>query len=180
MPYDYSPSTGCFYPRDIAYAEIPADAIEATDDQFAAAMARGPDDTLVVVDGAVTVIPYTGPTLDQAKATQIAVLNAAFRNASTAPVAFTTAAGATANFPQTDLAKAYLGQCIAAGEKAWALNLWLDATNKPVTPFSFADLQGLAAAMEAAEAPAYHELLTKIAAVNDATSVEAVQAVSFE
>lgn len=181
MPYKFSPSTNCFYPEDIAYPDgaIPADAIDATADEFSAAMARAPGDTLVVSDGKVVVRAYAGPTLDEAKAAQVAALNAAFHASARAPVAFTTAGGAMASFPQSDEAKAYLGQCIDAGAKAWTLNLWLDASGKPVTPFTFADLQGLAAAFEAAESPAYADLLTKLAAVQAATTIADVQAVTF-
>ena len=60
----FSPSVGCFYPGDIAYASKPLDVIDATDDQFAAAMARGPLDTLAVIGGAVTVVPYAGQVLN--------------------------------------------------------------------------------------------------------------------
>jgi hypothetical protein len=181
MSFKYSASTGCFYPDDVIYHEnaIPEDAIEATAEEFAAAMARAPGDTLAVSDGKIVVVPYAGPTLHEAKAAQIATLNAAFRAAGTAPVSFTTAAGATARFSQSDEAKAYLGQCIDAGATAWTLNLWIDASGSPVAPFTFADLQGLAAAFEAAETPAYSDLLAKVADVQAATTVAAVQAVTF-
>lgn len=179
--FKFSVTTGCFYPDDIAYPEgaIPADAIAATREHFDAAMARGPFDTLAVVDDVVVVVPDPGPTLDQAKAAQIAALNAAYKAAINAPVSFTTAAGATAQFPQSDQAKAYLAQCIDAGAAAWSLGLWLDVSNNPVSPFTFADLQGLAAAMEAAETPDYHRLMTKAAQIAAATTVNAVQAITF-
>ena len=179
MTYKFSALTGCFYPDEITYPSLPADVVEATTDQFALAMARGPQDTLAVVDGAVVIVPYTGPTLDHAKADQIAAINQAYQVAISAPVSFTTAAGATVSFPETDDAKTYLSQCIAAGANAWTLNLWLDATNSPVAPFTFADLQGLAAAMEAKQSPSYKDLLDKVAAVNAATTVAAVRAISF-
>lgn len=118
-------------------------------------------------------------TLAQAQASQIAVLNAAYQAAIVAPVSFRTAAGTTANFPQSNQAKQYLAQCMGAGAAAWTLNLWLDVNNTPVSPFTFADLQGLAAAFEAAEIPEYQDLLTKVAAVQAATTVAAAQAVTF-
>lgn len=52
----FAPSTGCFYPDDIEYQNgVPSDAIEVSDADFAAAMARAPDETLKVVKGRVRV-----------------------------------------------------------------------------------------------------------------------------
>ena len=119
------------------------------------------------------------PTLDESKAAQIAALQASYQAAIRAPISFTTAAGAQAIFPQTDQAKGYLAQCISAGAAAWTLNLWLDASGTPVTPFSYADLQGLAAAMEAVEVPDYRQLLALIGAVQAATTIVAVQAITW-
>ena len=59
------------------------------------------------------------------------------------------------------------------------MNLWQDKTGAVVTPFTYADLQGLAAAMEAADTPQYVHLLTLIAAVTAATTLAAVAAVSW-
>lgn len=179
MTYKFSATTGSFYPDDIEYFSIPSDAVEATQDQFDAAMARGPKDALAVINGSVAVVPYPGPTLDEARNYQITRLHYAYRAAIAAPVSFTTAANTTASFPETDDAKQYLVQCIEAGAAAWTLNLWLDATNTAVTPFTFADLQGLAAAMEAKDTPAYRDLLAKIGAVSAASTVAAVEAIAF-
>ena len=46
----YSKSTGCFYPDDIHYADIPDDLFSVSDDDFAAAMSRAPGETLSVAD----------------------------------------------------------------------------------------------------------------------------------
>ena len=119
------------------------------------------------------------PTLAQVQAQQIAILNAAYRAAIVAPVSFKTAAGTTASFPQDDQAIQFRDQSLEAGAQAWTLNLWLDVNGAPVTPFTYADLQGLSAAMEAADTPAYQDLLAKIAQVTAATTVAAVQAITF-
>ena len=69
-----------------------------------------------------------------------------------------------------------LSQVIAAGSSAWTLGKWIDANDVAQT-FTFADLQGLAAAMEAAVTTDWTDLVAKIAQVNAATSVSAVQAI---
>ncbi|WP_164707925.1 DUF4376 domain-containing protein [Paraburkholderia phosphatilytica] len=118
-------------------------------------------------------------TVPGAKAAQIAALNSAYQAAITAPVSYTTAAGTTATFNQDATAKSNLQNAMLASEKAgtWPLNLWLSAGGEAVTPFTYADLQGLAAAMEAVDAPDYTQLLSLVAQVNAATTVAAVQAV---
>lgn len=119
------------------------------------------------------------PSLADAQAAKIAALNAAYQAAITAAVSFTTEGGATARFAQDAQSKANLANCIAAGTKAWKLGLWLDAAGSPVAPFTFTDLQGLAAAMEAADAPQFTDLLGKIAEVNAATTAEQVASITF-
>lgn len=122
------------------------------------------------------------PTLAQAQATQIAALQAAYQQAVNAPVSFTNAAGTTASFNQDATSIQNLQDVIAAGAAAWAadnLNLWLNTAGQPVTPFTYADLQGLAAAFEAYDVPQYKTLLAQIAAVMAATTVAAVEAITF-
>ena len=117
--------------------------------------------------------------LAAAKAAQIASLQAAYQRALTAPVSYTTKAGTTATFAQdattvSNLQDALLG---SQASQTWSINLWLDVSGSPVSPFTFADLQGLAAAMESADTPKFTELLTLIAQVNAATTIAAVQAI---
>lgn len=61
----FSQKTGCFYPEDIFYAELPDDLIDVSQSEFAQAMGRGPDDRLQVVDGRIVVVPGAPP--DSAK-----------------------------------------------------------------------------------------------------------------
>ena len=53
----FSKKTGVFYPDDIRYSDLPDDIIDVPQEDFNAAMARNPEDTLDVVEGRVVVIP---------------------------------------------------------------------------------------------------------------------------
>lgn len=137
-----------------------------------------------------TLTPYTGPwpippTLEQAKAKQIAFLKSAYQQAIDAPVTFTNAAGVSSTYPSGDTilitgqkAKSLLSEVISAGSSAWTLGKWLD-TNNVAQTFTLADLQGLAGAMEAAITLDYTDLVAKIAQVNAATTVGEVQSVTW-
>lgn len=142
---------------------------------FAAPVAPATTGTLSIA------FPSAAFLLAQAQAAQISVLNTSYQAAIVQPVSFTTAAGHTDTFAQDAQSKTYLMNAIDAGTKSgtWPLNLWLNTAGQPVTPFTYVDLQNLAAAMEAAEVPEYQDLLTKIAAVQAATTVAAVQAIVF-
>lgn len=138
---------------------------------------------ITVANGSL-VIP-SGPTLGQAQSAQIALLKTGYQTAINAPVSFTNAAGVTSTYPSGntilitgDKAKTLLAETIAAGASAWTLGKWLD-TNDVAQTFTFADLQGLASAMEAAVTVDYETLVSKIAEVNAATTVTAVQAVTW-
>ena len=137
-----------------------------------------------------TLTPYTGiwpipPTLAQAKTAQIGILQSAYKTAINAPVTFTNAAGVTSTYPSGDTilitgqkAKSLLSEVISAGSSAWTLGKWLDINNVAQT-FTFADLEGLAGAMEAAITLDYTDLVTKIAEVKAATTVAGVTAITF-
>jgi len=120
-----------------------------------------------------------------AQSAQIALLQSAYQTAMNAPVTFTNAAGVTSTYPSGNTllingmrARDMLAEVIAAGSSAWTLGKWLD-TNNVAQTFTFADLQGLAAAMEAAITIDWTDLVSKIAEVNAATTVAEVQAITF-
>lgn len=132
--------------------------------------------------GAYTEAP-SSVLLAQAQSAQISLLKAGYLTAINAPVTFKNAAGVTSTYPSGntilitgDKAKSLLAETIAAGSAAWTLGKWLD-TNDVAQTFIFADLQGLAAAMEAAVTASYETLVSKIAQVNAATTVADVQAI---
>ncbi|MHB1023680.1 MAG: hypothetical protein ACYC0Z_14910 [Acidobacteriaceae bacterium] len=137
--------------------------------------------TWYVVSGALTQTNPNAPTaaqlLAQAQSAQIAILTAARNAAMLAPVSYTTTGGITAMFSASAEAISYLQGVIDAGSAAWTANLWLSNAGTPITPFTFADVQGLAAAIEAVETPEYQELLKLIGEVMAATTVSAVQGV---
>ena len=140
-----------------------------------------PPGVTAITDAEATLIQNPPPTIAQAQAVQIELLNAAYQAAIVAPVSYTTKAGITAWFSQDAASKTNLLNAIAGATASgnWSLNLWLDTTGHPVTPFTFVDLQGLAAAMESADTPEFTHLLTKIAAVQAATTVAEVQSVTW-
>ena len=125
------------------------------------------------------------PTLDQVKAQQIAALQAAYKSAINAPVSFKNAAGVTSTYPAGDsvslngkTASRNLSDCLTPGAAAWTMGKWLDSNNV-AQDFTFSDLQGLAAAMEAVEVVDWQELVAKVAAVQAATTEADVLAVTF-
>jgi hypothetical protein len=125
------------------------------------------------------------PTLAQALATKTAELQSDYVAAINAPVSFKNAAGVTSTYPSGNTvqingqtAKQNLEDALTAGSAAWTLNAWLD-TNGVAQTFTFADLQGLAAAMEAVVTVDWKDLVAKIAAAQAATTVAAIQAITF-
>lgn len=178
--YDSTGTIIAFY--DSVDSPVPAsvtNVIELTDAQWQTCINE--QGQWYVSDGALAAVPALSAAelLAAAQVAQTTVLNAAYEAAIEAPVSFTTAAGTTAVFNQNAVAKSNLQNAMLASEKSgtWSINLWLSAVGVAITPFTYADLQGLAEAMEAVDAPDYQQLLQLLAEVNAATTVEAVQAV---
>lgn len=76
----FAATTGSFYPDDIAYPDgaIPADAIEVSDADFQAAMARADGATLTVKNGALAIVAQsTSDALAAAKTARSALMDAA-------------------------------------------------------------------------------------------------------
>ena len=129
---------------------------------------------------------WTDPrTLSQIQAVQVAKLQAAYLAAINTPVSFTNAAGVATTYPAGNTlalngatSTQNLNECIAAGAAAWTLGHWLD-TGNVAQAFTYADLQSLAAAMEAQEVYDWTDLVGKVAQVQAATTSEAVQAINF-
>lgn len=64
----FSKATGCFYPDEIEYAELPSDVIDVTPDEFAAAMNRTISQGLDVAGGHVVVVDLPAPSSAQLEA----------------------------------------------------------------------------------------------------------------
>ena len=64
----FSKQTGCFYPEDINYADLPGDIISVPEEDFASPMSRQSGDTLDVIDGRVVIVPAPEPALEELQA----------------------------------------------------------------------------------------------------------------
>lgn len=138
-----------------------------------------------------TLQPYTIPSpttaqlLQAAKTAQLAVLQSGYQSAINIPVSFKNAAGVTSTYafgntitPGGSNAQSLLTQIISTGSSAWRAGVWFD-TNGVAQTMTFADLQGLASAVEAMETPDEQDLMTKISEMQSATTISAVQAIVF-
>ena len=144
-----------------------------------------------VLNTPTTLQPYTIPAptaaqlLAAAQAAQASILQAGFQAAMALPVPFTNAAGVASSYPNMDTvsfngktAMQNLSAVINAGAAAWTFKYWLDV-NGVAQVFTFADVQGLAAAMSAQDTPSELNLVSKIGQVQKATTVSAVQKIIF-
>lgn len=136
--------------------------------------------------GSIQITPaqYTqlsAPTLAQAQDAQRVLLESAYAAAASAPVSVTTAGKVTASF-QADAGSVANVQATLLGLSATQATptgfFWVAADNSQV-PFTYADIQGLAAAMLAQGWASFKRLQVAKAAVRAATTVAAVQAVTF-
>jgi len=130
-----------------------------------------------------TLVPYAGPTAAQqlatAQAAQTAALATAYQTAIGRPVSYTSKAGVAKTYQADSGSVANLTWMILAFQAAAATPAgfyWIALDNTQV-PFTFADLQGLAAALGAQGAAAFAQLQVLKAQVAAATTVAAVLAV---
>jgi hypothetical protein len=114
-----------------------------------------------------------------AQAAQIALLTAAYQAAIVQPVSYTSVGGVTASY-QADLnSVANLTQMLLAFSRTQTVPsgfYWVCGANTQV-PFTYADLQGLAAALGTQGNAAFQQLQTLKAQVLAATTVAAIQAI---
>ena len=138
-----------------------------------------------------TYTPWTAPVptaaqlLFAAQAVQAVLLQASFQATMVLPVPFTNAAGVASSYPNMNTvsfngktAMQNLEAVINAGAAAWTFKYWLDV-NGIAQVFTFADVQGLAAAMSAQDTPSELNLVSKIGQMQKATTVSAVQKIIF-
>lgn len=136
-----------------------------------------------VVNGALTQTNPNAPTaaqlLAQAQASQIATLRQSYGAAIQQAVSYTSKGGVTKTYQADPQSVANLTQMLLALQAAAATPsgfYWVSLDNTQV-PFTYADMQGLAAAFGAQGAAAFQHLQTLKAEVMAATSVSAVQAI---
>ncbi|CAJ0737800.1 hypothetical protein R77592_04437 [Ralstonia mannitolilytica] len=163
---------------------IPEDAVAVSAETHASLMQAQAAGKAISADSKgnpVAVDPVAVMSLPQAKQAQIAILEAAYEAAVTAPVSYTTAGGVTKNF-QADLDSQIV---LVKSQQGFALTgsvpegfYWVASDNTQV-PFTLADLKGLYAAILAQGWAAFQRLQTQKAAVRAATSKSAVQAVTW-
>ena len=136
-----------------------------------------------VVGGALTQTDPNAPTVAQlvaqAQAAQIVTLTQAYKSAIQQPVSYTSKGGITKTYQAdppsgSNLQNAILG--MQAAGVAPSGFYWVSADNTQV-PFTFADLQGLAADLLAQGWAAFQHLQALKADVLAATTVSAVQAI---
>jgi hypothetical protein len=112
---------------------------------------------------------------------QIATLYQSYQQAIQAPVSYTSKGGVTKTFQADSGSVANLQNMLlsfGATQTVPSGFYWVAADNTQV-PFTYADMQGLAQALGTQGALAFQHLQTQKAAVNAATTVSAVQAVTW-
>jgi len=148
----------------VHYLRLPEDLVEVSD-QLHRDFINAPAGTRLTVsaNGRVSMVPPEPPALDQLRLQKVRQLRAD-HTASALGLTFTTAGGTEAVFGNSSQDRENVEAALALGEKGWKpIGLWLDREGRPVTPFTFADLKGLSAAMQG-HSPADHvELLGRIA-----------------
>lgn len=121
--------------------------------------------------------PPPALTLAQVQAAQIGLITASYAKAIDQPVSYTSVAGVTKTYQTNTQSISNLSAMTLAYAKAAATPsgfYWVSTDNTNV-PFSFADLQQLAAVMGSQGWAAFQNLKTKKDAVTGATTVSAVQ-----
>lgn len=138
-----------------------------------------PGCTLHAVNGAL--MWQDDRTLSQAQADQLAILATAYTTAIAQPVAYTSQGGVAQTF-QADPASidnvARMQLAFAAAGATPAGFYWVALDNTRV-PFSYTDIQGLAAAMGAQGFTAFANLQAKKDAVRAATTIAQVTSITF-
>ena len=153
--------------------------IPITDTEWQAALSS-PYQPVTVVNGVLT-IP-SGPTLAQAKTSQIALLQSAFQKAEQAPVSVTLASGVTTSFGMmphdwTKIVGLY-SKYVAKGI-ALPSGYQIPDANGNLQAVTVTDIENLFNAGETQMTGAIAKLASLVAQVQSATTVSAVQAIVY-
>lgn len=158
--------------------QAPNGSLYALDDAIDPANMVGfPTGCVLLTDAQVFAL--RAPTLAQAQQTQLTTLYGAYQNAVQQDVSYTSAGLVTKLFQADFGSQDTLSKMIAAYQKTGLVPAgfyWVSSDNTRV-PFTFADMQGLAAAMAAQGWTAFQLLQARKTSVMAATTVAQVQAV---
>jgi len=126
--------------------------------------------------------PSSAELVDAAKAIQLARVATAYQAAMSSNVSYTNVSGTSAEYQADEISVARLSRAVLAylvTQKTPSGFYWIAADNTQV-PFSYADLQGLAAALGVQSEAAFIKFQDLKAKVNAATTVDEVAAVTWE
>jgi len=161
-----------------AYPSLPSTnlLLDVTDAQYSA-VSTG---EWYVVDGTLT---QSAPdlSLEVERQAQVVILNAAYQIAIYLPVSYTSKGGVSKQYQASPQSIANLTQMLMAFQGTGVVPdgfYWVASDNTQV-PFTYADLQGLAAAMGTQGVAAFQKLQTLKAEVHAAQSATAVQAIAW-
>ena len=185
----FSKTTGCFYPDDIQYQNLPADltAVSATD--YSAAMSRPTGTTLDVQGGKLVIVPAPTPTaaqlLAQAQQSQAATISSACAAAITGGFQ-SSALGKPYTYPSTQTDQSNLNANVVSSllpnlPSNWTtFQLCMDSKgNWAYLPNTAAQIQQVGSDGKATILACLTRNATLQAQVAAATTVAAVQAINF-
>lgn len=184
----YSASQAAFFDSDFeadykAANRWPTDLVEVTQVQVDTYVQPAPAGQMLGADasGNPAWVPLPAPTLSAAQTAQIESLYASFTAASHADIAFSNAAGTASTYQADETARARISRALASYTPVGSVPTgfyWVDAANAQ-QPFTLADLQGFAKAIADREWADFQHLQTLKSQVMAATTVAAVQAVTW-
>lgn len=166
----FAKSTNGFYFEALHGDAIPGDAVEIDEVTYRALLSAQASGKRIFGDSdgyPIAVDPQTLLTLAAAQAQQIGVLTAAYQVAIAQPVIFASQGGITKTYQADPQSIANLQAMLGAfggTQTAPTGFYWVSSDNTHV-PFTYADMQGLAAAMGAQGWTAFQRLQTQKAAV---------------
>jgi Domain of unknown function (DUF4376) len=166
----YQLTSGTSIIRTSDNANIPADPANSDYQAYLAWVAAGNTPT-----------PVPAITLAQAQATQLATLASSYQAAILKNVSYTSKAGVAKTYQADPSSVSNLQASLLGCQSTQATPpgfFWVASDNTQV-PFTFADLQGLAAVIFAQGAAAFARYQNQKMAINAATTVAAVQAITF-
>jgi hypothetical protein len=119
--------------------------------------------------------------LASAQTAQIAQMYEDYANAIAQPVAYTSKSGVAKTYQADPTSISNVNDMLSAyvGAQATPAGFYWVAEDNTKVPFTYADLQGLAAAMGAQGWAAFQNLQAKKTSIKSATTVPAVQAVTW-